>query len=160
MDYKHIKMANGKAELFLYNEIGGHGSTASDIASEIQWLASFGESSEILVHINSVGGSMIEGFGIFSALQNAKKEHAMIVNVQIDGLAASMASFIAMVGDSITIVDFGQIMIHDPSFGGGTPTPKEQAILDKLGEHLTNLKTQRLRYTRPKLVRLTKRSAQ
>ena len=57
----------------------------------------------------------------------------MTVNVQIDGLAASMASFIAMVGQKITIVDFGMIMIHNPHIPGGA-TDGQKTMLQKFKE--------------------------
>jgi len=132
MNLKHIKnVTETQAEIRLFDTIGAGRSTGSEIAEEIAWLIDHQDVKEILVRINSGGGSMIEGFGIFSALHNAKKK-GVKVNVSIEGLAASMAGIIAMVGDKITMVDFGVLMIHDPNMGGSEPNEKQQEILNKL----------------------------
>jgi ATP-dependent protease ClpP protease subunit len=131
MDFKHIKnLTETQAEIRLFDTIGAAGSTGSEIADEIAWLVDHQEVKEILVRINSGGGSMVEGFGIFSALHNAKTK-GVTVNVSIEGLAASMAGIIAMVGDHISMIDFGLLMIHDPHLGGAEPNEKQAEILEK-----------------------------
>lgn len=66
---------------------------------------------DIDVWINSPGGDVIAGSQIYTML----KEHTGKVNVKIDGLAASSASFIAMAGDSIKMSPTAMMMIHLPS---------------------------------------------
>ena len=66
---------------------------------------------DISVWINSPGGDVIAGSQIYTML----KEHTGKVNVKIDGLAASSASFIAMVGDTIQMSPTAMMMIHLPS---------------------------------------------
>jgi ATP-dependent protease ClpP protease subunit len=60
------------------------------------------------VRINSIGGSVFEGFAIFNALAR----HSAQIVVEIDALAASAASLVAMAGDRIRIASNAMMMIH------------------------------------------------
>jgi hypothetical protein len=64
------------------------------------------------IHINSPGGDVFEG----TTIHNMIKAHkAATKTVIIDGLAASIASIIAMAGDKIVMPKNAMMMIHDPS---------------------------------------------
>ena len=63
---------------------------------------------DVTVRINSPGGDVAEGIAIFNAL----KPHKPVV--YIDGVAASIASFIAMAGARILAAENALIMIHNP----------------------------------------------
>lgn len=67
--------------------------------------------ADILLRINSPGGSVIEAQAMYTELRQAQ-ERGQRVTVQIDALAASAASFLAMVGDEITIAENAMMMIH------------------------------------------------
>lgn len=67
--------------------------------------------ADILLRINSPGGSVIEAQAMYTELRQAQ-ERGQRVTVQIDALAASAASFLAMVGDEITIAGNAMMMIH------------------------------------------------
>lgn len=85
--------------------------------------------SKINVHINSGGGSVFGGIAIYNIL---KRYNAEIV-VYVEGLAASIASVIAMAGDKIIIPANAQMMIHKPSsitWGNADDMRKEADILD------------------------------
>jgi len=84
---------------------------------------------KINVHINSGGGSVFGGIAIYNIL---KRHNAEIV-VYVEGLAASIASVIAMAGDKIIIPANAQMMIHKPSsitWGNADDMRKEADILD------------------------------
>lgn len=66
------------------------------------------------VRINSVGGSVFDGFAIYNALV-AYKKAGNAVTVRIEGLAASIASIIAMAGDEVVICQAAMIMVHKPT---------------------------------------------
>ncbi len=68
---------------------------------------------DLVIRINSPGGYVMEGLAIFNALAGAKAAGRK-VTVHIDGLAASMASVIAMAGDEIIMADNALMMIHNP----------------------------------------------
>lgn len=99
------------AELLIYDTIGeswfGDSITAKQFRQE---LKDAGDVSTLNIRINSPGGMVTHGIAIYEAL----REHAARKVVYIDGIAASMASIIAMVGDEVNIADGGFVMIHDP----------------------------------------------
>ncbi|CAA0101021.1 ATP-dependent Clp protease proteolytic subunit [Halioglobus japonicus] len=131
--------ANGSIAISIFDEIGAWGTSA---ASFIQELNSHADVTEINLSIHSPGGSVWEGLAIYNALV----EHPATVNVYIAGLAASMASAIAMAGDSITIPEDAFMMVHCPRGGatGKAGDMREYAdLLDQAEETLTNIYAKR-----------------
>lgn len=76
---------------------------------------------DINVHINSNGGSVFAGIAIYNMLKNYEGK----VTVYIDGVAASIASVIAMAGDRIVMRTGSALMVHSPMlclYGGYNAT--------------------------------------
>jgi ATP-dependent Clp endopeptidase proteolytic subunit ClpP len=120
-------------EVSIYDEIGFGGVTAKQFAADLKKL----KGQHIDLRINSVGGSVIEGAAIFNAL----KRHKGGLTVHIDGLAASMASVIAMAGEETRIAENALLMIHNPwsmTMGDADDLRKEADVLDKLKATLVN----------------------
>jgi len=114
------------AEILLYGPIGkdfwtGEGMTAKDFDDALKAL---GEVDSITLRINSPGGDVFDGL----AIHNMIKTHPAKVAVQVDGIAASAASFVAMAGDSITIPDNAFMLIHSPR-GGVMGTSEEMLAM-------------------------------
>lgn len=106
-----VKKKDDTAEILIYEQIGeswwdGGGVGAKKFAEDLKAL---GDVSSIDVRINSPGGDVFEGDAIYSALNN----HKATINVFIDGVAASAASYIAMAGDTIAIAEHAKFMIHN-----------------------------------------------
>ncbi len=97
-------------EILLYGIIGDEwdGLDAKTIFGLIA-----GGDDDIVAHINSPGGYVMEGLAIYNAFAGAKAAGRK-VTIHIDGLAASMASVIAMAGDEIIMADNALMMIHNP----------------------------------------------
>lgn len=104
-----IQMKGSKtAEILLYEDIGGwFGITAEAFVKEVKAL---GNVDTINLRINSNGGSVFDGLSIYNYL----RAHKARIEVDIDGLAASIASIVAMAGDEVRIADNAWMMIHDP----------------------------------------------
>ncbi|MFN4017615.1 MAG: head maturation protease, ClpP-related [Reyranella sp.] len=102
----------GRGELDLYGIIGadwfGDGITSKMVSDS---LKAMGSVSSIEVNINSPGGDVFEGRGIYNLL----KEHKAKVDVHVIAEAASAASLIAMAGDTITMSEGSLMMIHRAS---------------------------------------------
>jgi ATP-dependent Clp protease, protease subunit len=96
------------AEIVIYDEIGAFGIRAKAFLDELKAL---GPVAELTVRINSPGGSVFDGVAIYNAL----KRHGAAITVWIDGIAASIASMIAMAGDEVVMPENAMLMIHDPS---------------------------------------------
>lgn len=130
-----IKAKDKSAEILIYDDIGEGwlgGISAKSFADEVKKL---GKVNDINVRINSYGGSVFDGLAIYNTL---KKTNARI-KVYIDGIAASIASIIAMAGDEINIAENGFMMIHDPWIvaAGTSQELREQAdIMDKVRDSL------------------------
>lgn len=108
--FNYIPTGNGRASVMLYGDIGGkEGVSAEQIVSEMAWLA--GEYPMIDVHINSVGGEVFAGIAIFNAL----KESPSMVNIYVDGLAASIAGVIALCGKPLHMSRYSRLMLHSVS---------------------------------------------
>ena len=63
------------------------------------------------IHINSGGGSVFAGITIYNMLKN----HNGFKTVYIDGVAASIASVIALAGNRVIMRTGSSLMIHKPS---------------------------------------------
>jgi ATP-dependent Clp endopeptidase proteolytic subunit ClpP len=132
--YEMTALANGATEIYIYDEIGYFGTTAKEFARDLKEINPNGS---INLHINSPGGSVTDGIAIYNLLKN----HSATVNVIVDGLAASMASVIAMAGDTITIPENALMMIHNPrggDFGDANGLRKTAEILDKMKAAMTS----------------------
>ena len=134
MDWKHITNVGDKtASINLFSDIGTV--SAQDFANEMMFLDSM-SLENIEVHINSKGGSVFEGFGILMAIKNAST-YTTTIN---DGIAFSMAGVILQAGDERKMVDFGQLMIHDPSFSGKEPeNDKQKDVLQRIKDSLVQI---------------------
>lgn len=97
--------------------------SADDFVYEFQYLEKYVNPSEIVVHINSVGGSVVDGISVFSIIQNSKIKTKTIN----DGLAASMGSIIWSAGTEMYMKDYGLLMIHNP-FCQNSSADNEDAI--------------------------------
>jgi ATP-dependent Clp endopeptidase proteolytic subunit ClpP len=121
--------AEAEADVFLYDEIGGFGVNARDFISQIRASGA----KKINLRINSPGGSVFDGLAIFNFLKEQD------VTVQVDGLAASIASIIAMAGKEVRIASNGFLMIHNP-WGGAMGDSEEMRqtadLLDKIRDSL------------------------
>lgn len=114
----------------IYDEIGGYGVKASALTDEIN---ACGNASEIHLSIHSPGGDIFEGLAIYNALKN----HPAKKIVHIEGMAASMASFIAMCGDHIVMPENAMMMIHAPrgvTAGVSGDVRRFADLMDKLGD--------------------------
>lgn len=122
-------------EIFLYG-IVGDGEAGLDAATLVPLIDS--ATDDITVRINSAGGLIFDGIAILTALQASPQR----VICQIDGVAASMASVIAMVGDEVLIAENAMIMIHNPmdgTFGDAAELRKAADTLDKMKEQLVGI---------------------
>ncbi|WP_081667423.1 head maturation protease, ClpP-related [Paenibacillus pinihumi] len=92
----------------------------------------------ITVWIDSWGGDVFAGVGIYNAL----KSHKGKVTVRIDGKAVSAGSLIAMAGDEIIMSPGSIMMIHNPwssAVGESKDMRKAADVLDEVKEAILNI---------------------
>jgi ATP-dependent protease ClpP protease subunit len=131
--YQFRNVASDEAELFLYDEIGGWGTLAEDFIAELKAVTS----PKLRVRVSSPGGSVFEGV----ALANALRAHPAEVTVQVDGIAASIASVIAMAADRVVVQPQAMVMIHDASgvcLGNAQDMQDMASLLDKISDNIAD----------------------
>lgn len=129
-------LGNNDADVHIFGEIVSSGYEWSDSDTSAtkfkQELDGLGDVNNINLHINSPGGSVFEGV----AIGNMLKQHKANVNVYVDGLAASIASVIAMSGDAIFMPSNAMMMVHNPwswAVGNSSDMRKTADTLDAIG---------------------------
>jgi ATP-dependent Clp endopeptidase proteolytic subunit ClpP len=118
--FQFTNTAASEAEISIYDAIGFYGVSAKAFIDELKKVAG----KKLTVRINSPGGVVTEGLAIFNAL----KRHKGGVIVEIDALAASMATYIALAGAPLRMAENAFFMIHNVNGGAyGTPAEMRQA---------------------------------
>ncbi len=118
------------ATLHLYDVIGEDllgGTPARLVAHDLDAL---GDVPEIVVRLNSPGGDVFEGVAIYNALVR----HPARVTVHVDGIAASIASLVAMAGDRTVVAENAMFMVHRPwtaVVGDAEEMRRQAGTLDK-----------------------------
>lgn len=93
------------AKVYVYDVIGGWELDAAEFVKTVHQITA----GTIDMHVNSPGGFVWDAVSMFEAVAG----HPATVTTQIDGLAASAASFLALAGDTVNIARGGRMMIHD-----------------------------------------------
>ena len=136
-----INQNENSAEILLYGFIGNWKDTdSSRFISDFKKLES--QHNKINVRLNSAGGDVFEGITIYNTLKNSPAE----IHIYIDGLAASMASVIALAGSKIFMSRFAQLMIHrvSGSANGDADKLRETAtLMDELEKSLLSIYSER-----------------
>ncbi len=108
------KISNDTADIYFYGEIVGDEwekwSDTDTCPQDIIVVLKKTENRDLNIFINSPGGSVFAGLAIYNILKRRPEKKT----VYIDGVAASIASIIAMVGDEIIMPQNSFLMIHKP----------------------------------------------
>ena len=131
-----VDVAGDTATVWLYDFIGrddftGTGVSAEEFAKEIRGITA----PNILLRINSPGGSVFDGRAMYSALQL----HPSKVTALIEGVAASAATSIAMAADEVRMVQGALFMIHRSwtvAMGNAEDLVSTAALLEKVDQAL------------------------
>jgi len=144
---KILNESKKKAEILVYDAIGGFEMNGKKMNQLINSL----ESDTLLVRINSGGGSVFEGLSIYNTLAMSDKH----VVCRVEGIAASIASIIALAGDEVEICENAYMMIHNPSgavYGGEAEQLRKIAdVLDKITETLIDVYEEKTGLDRKKI---------
>lgn len=124
-----------RAEVRIYDYIDSwFGISADEFVSQLNAITA----PAIDLRINSGGGDVFDAYAIYHALQRFPGT----VDVHIDGLAASAASFIAMAGDTVEAGDPSRVMIHDASglaYGNTADMTEMATLLDDLSDDIAGI---------------------
>lgn len=138
--YRILAAAEGSDEvdIMVYDSIGqdmwGDGVSAEDLVDEIAGI----KAKTLNVRINSFGGQVFEGLAIYNALDR----HPANIVTHIDGIAASIASIIALAGSEVRIAENAFMMIHNPhgvAVGNARDMREMADVLEKVGGSLSGV---------------------
>jgi ATP-dependent Clp protease protease subunit len=139
-----IQNKDAAGEIFIYSDIGdsfwGDSVSAGDFKNQLYALK--GQVSSVNVRLNSPGGSVFDGVAIYNLLRS----FPAAITTQVDGMAASIASIIALAGDKVTMAENAMMMIHDPwmlAMGGADDLRKSADMLDKVKSAILETYVQR-----------------
>ena len=127
------KPALKQTEISIFDEIGMFGVSAKQFISDLQAIPA---DHSILLKIHSPGGEVFDGNAIFTALQRRGN-----VEVQIEGIAASMATVISLAGSPVKMAANGFYMIHNPwgsAVGDSSEMRKQAELLDRIRQNMVN----------------------
>jgi len=133
--YQITNRSDSVLDISLHDEIGMWGVSASDFIAD---LKGHPDAAVINLSIHSPGGSVLDGLAIYNSLMM----HPAKVYGQVEGIAASAASFVLMAADTISMPEDAFIMIHNANGGamGDAEELREMAdIIDKLQNSIVNI---------------------
>ena len=125
------KPSVSETEISIFDEIGMYGVSAKQFITD---LKSIPATDRIVLKIHSPGGEVFDGNAIFNALQRRGN-----VEVQIEGLAASMATVISLAGVPVKMAANGFYMIHNPwgvAMGDAAELRDQAQLLDKIRSNM------------------------
>lgn len=135
--YRLVNSGTGELTVYLEGIVGGgwfdDGVTASGLRDELEGFTGH----TINARINSPGGDVFEGY----AVANTLRAHSAAVHIHVDGIAASIASVIAMSGDTVTMAPQSMMMIHEASgmaWGNSGDMRQLADLLDKISDQIAD----------------------
>ncbi len=127
----------GQRILWLEGVIAEESWFGDDITPAIFKEELFAGDGPVLLHINSPGGDCVAASQIYTMLMDYPAD----ITVQIDGVAASAASVIAMAGTTVRMSPTALMMAHNPwtsAMGDSEEMRKAIALLDEVKESIIN----------------------
>lgn len=137
-----IPSQNSTCCILLYGDIGEWSNiNSADVARELMEAEVLYD--KIDVRINSCGGEVYAGIAIFNALRNSKAD----ITIYVDGIAASMASVIALCGKPVKMSKYARLMLHSVSggvYGNKTEIKECLAEIESLEDTLCDMYAARI----------------
>ena len=132
--YNIQNKAENAAEVYIFDEIGNYGVTAQDFISELKNL----KDRPVNLRINSLGGDVFNGMAIYNVLKKRQNK----TTVYIEGIAASIATIIALGADEVVMSENSLFMIHNAwggTMGDAKDMRKSAQTLEKISQELTEI---------------------
>lgn len=100
------------ADIFIFGDIGESWWSDETVTARqfVQDLEKLADAETLNIRINSFGGAVADGIAIYNAL----RRHPAAKSVTVEGVAVSIASLIAMAGDTLDMPANSLMMIHAP----------------------------------------------
>jgi ATP-dependent Clp endopeptidase proteolytic subunit ClpP len=132
--YNIQNKAGETADIYIFDEIGTYGVTAQEFISDIKDL----KDTPINLRINSIGGDVFDGMAMYNVIKRRESK----TTVYIEGIAASIATIIALGADEVVMAENSLFMIHN-AWGGASGEAKDMRktaeTLDKISSELIDI---------------------
>ncbi len=141
---------NGVSELTIYGDIGDSWWWDSTSAVDVDNALKNAGDNDLIVRLNSPGGSAFDGIAIYNRLNDHKGK----VTIHVDGWACSAASVIAMAADELIMGAGSMLMIHEAStivWGNKGDFRKEAELLEKLEDGIIDIYMTKANITREEI---------
>jgi ATP-dependent Clp endopeptidase proteolytic subunit ClpP len=132
--YNIKNKAGETADVYIFDEIGTYGVTAQEFISDIKDL----KKTPINLRINSLGGDVFDGMAMYNVIKRREAK----TTVYIEGIAASIATIIALGADEVVMAENSLFMIHNAwggTMGEAKDMRKTAETLDKISGELTDI---------------------
>jgi len=132
--YNIQNKASDVTDVYIFDEIGTYGVTAQEFINDIKGL----KDMPINLRINSLGGDVFDGMAMYNVIKRREAK----TTVYIEGIAASIATIIALGADEVVMAENSLFMIHN-AWGGTMGEAKDMRktadTLDKISSELTDI---------------------
>jgi ATP-dependent Clp protease protease subunit len=146
-----VMAAGSTVTVWIYDDIGPEWMGLISAKAVSEQLKKQSGASLIIVRLNSVGGDITEGLGIYNLLVKSGAR----VEVEIDGAAYSIASVVAMAGDVVRMAENALLMIHRPwtiAVGGSEELRLRADALDLMEHQAAGIYAARTGNSRKKVI--------
>ena len=132
LSYQPRASAMEPATIQIFDQIGEDWFGGSGVSAKAfsQTLQDVGQ-GPLVVEINSPGGNVWDGLSIYNMLRGRQAP----VTTRVVGIAASIASIIALAGDTVEMAEASLFMIHDPSGMVAGTSEDMRKMADALDQH-------------------------
>lgn len=135
--------SSGRAEIWLYGVIDSEEWWGDEITPTwvVEALQQVGP-SDVLIHLNSPGGSVFAGISIFNTIKN----HPGDVEIHVDGVAASAASVVMLASNRTIIEPNAYVMVHDAwgmCVGNAGQMRADADLLDRTSSNMASMYARR-----------------
>lgn len=148
---------NGTGEIKIFGNISRYvwdGTGDVNLKKFDEELQKIKNCKKIQLRINSNGGSVFEAVGMYNSLKRVAEENKIELTTYIEGIAASAASFLALVSEKVIMGTGCRFMIHNPStFGMGESKNLRKTAdeLDQIKEDILDIYMTRAKISREKV---------
>lgn len=125
-------------ELYLYSNVSDY--SAQNIISAMEDNAG----NDIVIRVNSPGGSVFAGWGIIAKMKEAEGN----ITMKVDGWAASMAAFMLLFAGEVEALESSKFILHRADMY--VSSPEDQEFLDNVNKDLKTKMAKKLNFDKLK----------
>lgn len=125
------------AEISIYDDIGAWGVSAMEFINSLKAI----KAKNVLLTVNSPGGSVFDGFAMYNALV-AMRASGVTITGRVMGIAASAASVVLMAANKIEMPENSMMMVHyaaSIAWGKADELRKAADVVDMLDSSIVGI---------------------